>query len=58
MRLTKIKQVVPSSLEEALERFLIWKKAQGLSEQTLEDYKNHLNLFLKRFPSSKESYEN
>jgi hypothetical protein len=38
MKLTKIKQVVPSTLEEALERFLLWKKAQGLNIQTLEDY--------------------
>jgi site-specific recombinase XerD len=58
MKLTKIKQAVPSSLEEALERFLLWKKAQGLSEQTLEDYTNHVNLFLRRYPSSKESYVN
>jgi site-specific recombinase XerD len=58
MRLTKIKQFVPSSLGEALEHFLLWKKAQGLSEQTLEDYTNHVKLFLKRYPDVKDSYEN
>jgi hypothetical protein len=36
----------------------LWKKAQGLSNQTLDDYTKHVKLFLKRFPSTQEFYEN
>jgi hypothetical protein len=32
MRLTKSKKVAPETLEEALEQFLLWKKAQQISE--------------------------
>lgn len=41
--------------EEALQEFLFWKQAQGLSQTTLEDYKRYANMFFKRFPGSWQS---
>lgn len=57
VRMTKVKKTAPATLEEALEKFLVWKKAQQISEQTVLDYTNHVNLFLKRFPEARRSYE-
>ncbi|GFN30436.1 tyrosine-type recombinase/integrase [Paenibacillus xylaniclasticus] len=56
-RLMKVKKVAPTSLDEALIQFLNWKKANGISDQTILDYTTHVNLLFKRFPSAKDSYE-
>lgn len=56
-RLMKVKKVAPASLDEALAQFLNWKKANGISEQTILDYTTHVNLLFKRFPFAKDSYE-
>jgi site-specific recombinase XerD len=56
-RIEKVKKAVPETLEEALVQFLLWKKAQQISEQTLLDYMTHVNLFLKRCPQAVDSYE-
>ena len=39
-------------LQKALERFLLVKKAAGLSETTLEDYRRHVNYFFRRYPEA------
>jgi site-specific recombinase XerD len=38
--------------EEVLGEFLLLKQAQGLSKTTLNDYKDHVRRFFKRFPYS------
>jgi hypothetical protein len=55
--MTKVKKVIARTLDEALEKFLIWKKPQGVSEQTLLDYSIHINLLIKRYPAVKESFD-
>ncbi len=40
----------PKTWEEALSRFLSWKKAQGSAERTLRGYKEIISLFFSRFP--------
>jgi site-specific recombinase XerD len=57
-RINKIKSVVTVNWTEALEQFLFWKKAQGISEQTYKDYNQQVRLFFKRYPDSFESIEN
>ncbi|WP_218032419.1 tyrosine-type recombinase/integrase [Paenibacillus humicus] len=51
-RLTKVKKAAPATYEVALEQFLLWKKAQGISEQTMKDYREHVSRFLKRYPAA------
>lgn len=48
-RVLKISEHIPSTWEETLEQFISWKKAQGLSKQTLDDYKRHVSQFYKRY---------
>ncbi|MTI84282.1 MAG: site-specific integrase [Firmicutes bacterium] len=38
--------------KEALQSFLLWKQAQGLSETTIRDYRTHANIFFKRHPQA------
>lgn len=56
-RLTKVKKKAPLTMEEALDQFLKWKKANNISEQTILDYTTHVNLLFKRFPDATTSYE-
>ncbi|WP_169083278.1 tyrosine-type recombinase/integrase [Paenibacillus sp. PL91] len=58
VRIKKIKNVMTVNWTEALEQFLFWKKAQGISEQTYKDYNQQVRLFFKRYPDSFESIEN
>jgi len=51
-RLTKVKKSVPTSYETALEQFLMWKRAQGISDQTMKDYREHVNRFFRRYPEA------
>jgi site-specific recombinase XerD len=41
--------------EEAMEGFLFFKKANGLSQRTLSDYKEHIQYFFRRYPNSWQS---
>ncbi|MDO9509610.1 MAG: tyrosine-type recombinase/integrase [Thermovirgaceae bacterium] len=52
--LVQFRQDAPGSWEEALESFLLWKRATGISKRTIYDYTVHVNLFFKRFASSFE----
>lgn len=36
--------------EDALQGFLFWKKAQGISKTTYDDYKRHVTYFFNRYP--------
>lgn len=38
--------------EEALEAFLLWKRATGLADRTLDDYQDHISRFFGKFPES------
>ena len=40
------------SREEALARFLLMKKAQGVRERTINDYRRVVTLFFRRFPDA------
>ena len=51
-RVVKIVNNHEITWEEALEDYLILKKAQGRSERTLKDYQYHVKLFFRRFPDS------
>lgn len=51
-RITKITEHVPTTWEKALEQFLTWKKAQGISKQTLDDYRRHVGQFYRRYPDA------
>lgn len=53
-RLTKVRKLVPATYELALEQFLLWKKAQGISEQSMKDYKEHVNRFFRRYPDAND----
>ena len=46
------------SWEEALARFLLMKKAQGLRERTVNDYRRVVTLFFRRFPDAFKDEEN
>ena len=51
-KVNKVSKMEQASLtwEEALHGFLFFKKAQGLSKTTLDDYQGHVRRFFKRFP--------
>ncbi|WP_442603804.1 tyrosine-type recombinase/integrase [Paenibacillus sp. KN14-4R] len=42
---------------DALDGFLTWKTAEGISEQTYEDYDKCVRLFIRRFPNAWDSVE-
>jgi site-specific recombinase XerD len=43
------------SWEEYLQEFIFFKKANGLRERTLEDYRKHVSQFFNRFPQAKNT---
>lgn len=49
MRMTKQS---PETWQEALEQFIWWKQAGGLSERTVEDYRGHIERFFKYYPEA------
>lgn len=53
-RLTKVSKQKENSIswQEALQAFLFWKKAQGISTTTNNDYKRHVNYFFNRYSES------
>jgi len=48
--ITNIKQTAPETWEDALSRFVAWRKAQGAAPRTIQGYKEKVSLFFKRFP--------
>jgi site-specific recombinase XerD len=54
-KVLRIDKRLPQTWEEALEAFLLWKKAQGRRTTTLNDYCYHVQKFLKRFPQAFEA---
>ncbi|WP_379132849.1 hypothetical protein [Paenibacillus sp. sgz500958] len=44
-RVLEINEHIPTTWEEKLDQFMSWKRAQGLSKQTLDDYKRHVGQF-------------
>lgn|GEM_PF-4620315 len=56
VRMNKVRRA-PATMEEALNRFITWKKANGISDQTILDYTTHVNLFFKRYPDAAISFE-
>lgn len=50
-KVVSIQKQCPATWEEALQQFLWWKQAQGVSKRTVEDYKLHVTMFFKRYPS-------
>jgi|GEM_PF-5793795 hypothetical protein len=48
-RMTKVKKSANVSYEAALEQFLIWEKAQGISGQTMKNYREYVNRSLRRY---------
>ena len=48
--IANIRQNAPESWEEALSRFVAWRKAQGAAPRTIQGYKENISLFFKRFP--------
>jgi len=55
-RLTKLKRAIPATLDEALVKFINWKRANNISDQTILDYRTHVELLLNRFPTAAGSY--
>ncbi|MGG1880623.1 tyrosine-type recombinase/integrase [Paenibacillus cisolokensis] len=51
-RVTKLREHLPSTWEETLEQFLSWKRAQGISKTTLDDYRRHVGMFYRRYPDA------
>jgi len=47
-----VKKEVPATWKEALQEFLFWKQAQGLSERTVKDYQTHVTILFTRFPEA------
>ncbi|MFZ5650121.1 MAG: hypothetical protein ACOY4I_04600 [Bacillota bacterium] len=45
-KVLEIRKDITGTWQEALEGFLFWKQAQGLSETTLKDYRTHVSIFL------------
>ncbi len=52
-KVIKLERYSPS-LPEAIDLFIYWKQAQGLSTTTIKDYRGHVNSFFKRFPETFE----
>lgn len=51
-KMTNIQHQVKQSWEDTLEQFLFWKKAEGLSIRTVEDYRKTVSYFFRRYPDS------
>ena len=51
-RKINVKKNRPTTWQEAMQAFLFWKQAQGLSERTISDYRSHVNLFFNRHPEA------
>lgn len=45
-------KVIPSTWEEAMQHFLLWKRAGALSDRTIDDYKVNITRFFNRYPGA------
>jgi integrase len=52
LRINKEQKEQNETWDEALQLFLWWKQAQGVSKRTVEDYKLHVTMFFKRYPEA------
>ncbi|RYD05023.1 hypothetical protein N752_11710 [Desulforamulus aquiferis] len=48
----KFEKHLPENWQEALQQFIFWKQAQGLSERTINDYRYHVSQFYNQFPKA------
>ncbi|RKL62331.1 site-specific integrase [Thermoanaerobacteraceae bacterium SP2] len=51
-KVVKITRDTPATWQEALQQFLWWKQAQGISATTLGDYRQHITRFFNRYPTA------
>ncbi len=51
-KVVALKKTVPATWQDALQQFLWFKNAQGLSDTTIADYRKHVSLFFKRHPEA------
>ncbi len=42
---------VPGTWEETLDRFLLWKQAEGISKTTIQDYRFHVGQVFRKYPA-------
>lgn len=54
-KVLRINKKLPDTWQDALQDFLRWKQAQGVSKRTIEDYHLHITLFFRRFPDAWEA---
>ncbi len=47
-----LRKITYDTWEEALEASLLWKRAAGLADQTLKDYRYHISRFFTKFSGS------
>ncbi len=45
-----LRKVTYDTWEEALEVSLVWKRAAGLADRTLKDYRYYISRFFTKFP--------
>lgn len=50
-----LRKPVYGTWKEALEAFLLWRKATGLSDRTIQDYRIHVSRFFTRHPDAWDS---
>ncbi|NPV89229.1 MAG: site-specific integrase [Firmicutes bacterium] len=50
----KFNRNAPQTWEDALQEFLWYKQAEGISETTANDYRTHISMFYKSFPAAYE----
>jgi site-specific recombinase XerD len=53
-KVVRLKKQASNNWREAIQDFIYWKQAHGLSETTVNDYRYHLNQFFKRYPGAKD----
>lgn len=51
-RVMRIKRVQPSTWEETLEQYLLWKQAQGLRDITVKGHRDVIGLLYRRYPEA------
>lgn len=56
-RVMRLRKDIPATWEVAMEAFLQWKQAGGVSARTVKDYKAHITAFFTRYPEGYASSE-
>ena len=49
-KMVKVNKFSFMSWETAIQRFIVWRKAEGISKRTLNGYESNLKTFFKRYP--------